>query len=198
MKVIESVSLELRRERGIERKDFFAFFSLAPRVGRSGEEEKTHLATLPLSLSPSLSLSQPDPVTPKAPLYAPYYGATAPLFATTQRLGVDPVPSFAPLGSTFLSDQYAAVETLGIASFLNETSPVNGVSYPRAVRTPTENVTAVYWGYDGQPMLATPPRLYNQFVRKVAETRGNTEAQNARLLTNARRSSTPGWPTSGR
>ena len=155
-------------------------------MGRSGEEEKTHLATLPLSLSPSLSLplslSQPDPVTPKAPLYAPYYGATAPLFATTQRLGVDPVPSFAPLGSTFLSDQYAAVETLGIASFLNETSPVNGVSYPRAVRTPTENVTAVYWGYDGQPMLATPPRLINQFVRKVAETRGNTEAQNARLF----------------
>lgn len=93
-----------------------------------------------------LSLSQPDPVTPKAPLYAPYYGATAPLFATTQRLGVDPVSSFAPLGSAFLAGQYAEVETLGIAAFLNQTSPVNGVSYPKAARTPTtQNITGISW-----------------------------------------------------
>ena len=84
-------------------------------------------------------------MTPKAPLYAPYYGASAPLFAATQRFSVDPVVSFAPPGSAVRQNDYATLSTYGIASFLNETSPVNGVSYPKATRTPTQNITGTYW-----------------------------------------------------
>ena len=167
------------RMRGEREKWFFFSLSMAP---RKEEKKTTHdliNSTCLLSLS---TLSQPDPVTPTAPLYAPYYGATAPLFATTQRFGIDPVSSFAPLGSAVQIGQYAEVATLGIASFLNQTSPVNGVSYPRASRNPTQNITGTYWGYDGQKELGTPPRLYNQFIRKVVETRGNTESQKARLF----------------
>lgn len=84
-------------------------------------------------------------MTPNAALYAPYYGATNPLFAATQRFTIDPVVSFAPPGSAVRVNDYAALSTFGIASFLNETSPVNGVSYPKATRTPTQNITGTYW-----------------------------------------------------
>ena len=84
-------------------------------------------------------------MTPNAPLYAPYYGNTAPLFAATQRFSIDPVSSFAPPGSAVRESDYARLSTYGIASFLNETSPVNGVSYPAATRTPTQNITGTYW-----------------------------------------------------
>ena len=88
---------------------------------------------------------QPDPVTPNAPLYAPFYGATNALFAATQRFTIDPVVSFAPVGSAVRNNDYTALSTFGIASFLNQTSPVNGISYPKATRTPEQNITGAYW-----------------------------------------------------
>jgi len=49
-------------------------------------------------------------------------------------------------------------------------------------RTPTQTMVGNFWGYDGTPYLGTPIRLYNQIIRKVAESRGNTQAENARLF----------------
>ena len=37
-------------------------------------------------------------------------------------------------------------------------------------------------GYDGAAQLGTPPRLYNQIIRKVAAAKGNDTAKNARLF----------------
>lgn len=49
-------------------------------------------------------------------------------------------------------------------------------------RTAEQSEIGIFWGYDGRPGLGTPPRLYNQIVRTVAEQEGNTEAENARLF----------------
>jgi len=49
-------------------------------------------------------------------------------------------------------------------------------------RTAEQTVIGIYWGYDGRPGLGTPPRLYNQIVRTIADKKDNTEAQNARLF----------------
>jgi len=49
-------------------------------------------------------------------------------------------------------------------------------------RTPEETVIGLFWAYDGAKGLGTPPRLYNQIIRKIAQAKGNTLAQNARLL----------------
>lgn len=57
----------------------------------------------------------------------------------------------------------------------------NGTTTP-TVRTPEQTIIARYWGYDGVPGLGTPPRLYNQIVRAVAEQQNNTAADNARLF----------------
>ena len=62
---------------------------------------------------------EPDPVTPNRPLYAPSYGSTNPLFASTQRFTIDPVVS---IGSAEVNAGYPYISTFGIASFLNETS----------------------------------------------------------------------------
>ncbi|MCX6607447.1 MAG: vanadium-dependent haloperoxidase [Acidobacteria bacterium] len=49
-------------------------------------------------------------------------------------------------------------------------------------RTAEQTLIGTFWGYDGAAELGTPPRLYNQIVRKVAEMKGNSPAQNARLF----------------
>jgi hypothetical protein len=40
------------------------------------------------------------------------------------------------------------------------------------VRTPLQTFVGIYWGYDGTPNLAAPPRLYNQITVKIANQFG--------------------------
>jgi vanadium chloroperoxidase len=56
-------------------------------------------------------------------------------------------------------------------------------------RTIDQTLIGIFWGYDGAAGLGTPPRLYNQILRRLAMSRSpgnptkpNTEAQNARLF----------------
>jgi hypothetical protein len=53
---------------------------------------------------------------------------------------------------------------------------------PFTRRTVDETLIGIYWGYDGAKGLGTPPRLYNQTVRVIAQARCNTVTQNARLF----------------
>ena len=50
-------------------------------------------------------------------------------------------------------------------------------------RTAEETVIGLFWGYDGAIDLGTPPRLFNQIVRKVAIAKNNTEDENVQLFT---------------
>lgn len=113
-----------------------------------------------------------DPDNPGQGFHAPFYGARSRLFASS-RLTLDPPP--------FDNAEYIAalrqVRGRGIAPELMGTVPNAGDR-----RTIDQTVIGLYWGYDGAAGLGTPPRLYNQIVRVVAEARGNTEAQNARLF----------------
>jgi len=52
-------------------------------------------------------------------------------------------------------------------------------------RTPFETLIGLYWAYDGASQIGTPPRLYNQIVRKVLTRKINNAfrpAASARLL----------------
>ena len=49
-------------------------------------------------------------------------------------------------------------------------------------RTAEQTEIGIFWGYDGRPELGTPPRLYNQIAREIADQKGNTEADNARMF----------------
>lgn len=49
-------------------------------------------------------------------------------------------------------------------------------------RTLEQTQIGIFWGYDGSPGLGTPPRLYNQIARVVAEQEHNSVIENARLF----------------
>jgi PAP2 superfamily len=69
------------------------------------------------------------------------------------------------------------VRAKGIAPELMATLPAGA-----AARTPAETLAGLFWAYDGAKGLGTPPRLYNQIIRQVAEAQGNTVDKNARLF----------------
>ena len=49
-------------------------------------------------------------------------------------------------------------------------------------RTPDQTAVALYWAYDGAMNLGTPPRLYNQILRKIVTARSEPVHRNARLF----------------
>jgi hypothetical protein len=117
---------------------------------------------------------RPDPDNPDQGFNAPFYGARSKLFAVTARHALNNPP---PLGSPKYLSALQDVRAQGIAPELMETLPAR---FPR--RTVNETLRGIYWAYDGASGLGTPPRLYNQIVRKVAEKKQNTAEDNARLF----------------
>jgi vanadium chloroperoxidase len=117
-----------------------------------------------------------DPDNPGQGFYAPFYGAAARNFAVTTRHHLDepPRPS-----SVEYDNAIRQVRSKGIRPDLTATLPDELFA---ARRTPTETSIGYFWGYDGAKGLGTPPRLYNQIVRQVANAQGNDIAKNARLF----------------
>lgn len=114
-----------------------------------------------------------DPDNPGQPFHAPFYGARSKGFAITARHELLPPP--------FDNAEYEAalreVRGRGVAPELAGTLPAGLPG-----RTPGQTLIGLYWAYDGSAGLGTPPRFYNQIVRRLAVARGNTAAQNARLF----------------
>ena len=52
----------------------------------------------------------------------------------------------------------------------------------RTRRTEDQTLMALFWAYDGAPMLGTPPRLYNQIAVHIAGQMGSDVAELARIL----------------
>jgi hypothetical protein len=121
---------------------------------------------------------RPDPDNPDQGFHAPFYGAESNLFAVTKRHELDkpPQPSLPNPDPAYLS-ALRQVRGAGIAPELMGTLPPNAQR-----RTEEQTLIGVYWGYDGARELGTPPRLYNQIVRKVAENKKNLPEENARLF----------------
>jgi Vanadium chloroperoxidase N-terminal domain len=116
---------------------------------------------------------RPDPDNPTQGFHAPFYGAKSKGFAVTMRHELDAPPQ--PGDLSYIS-ALQEVRGKGIAPELMGTVPVC------SRRTTDETLIGLYWAYDGAVGLGTPPRLYNQIIRKVAKAQGNTVAQNARLF----------------
>jgi Vanadium chloroperoxidase N-terminal domain/PAP2 superfamily len=115
-----------------------------------------------------------DPDNPKPGFHGAFYGAESRCFAVTQRHQLDPYPAL----STGAYQQAAKeVREKGIAPELMGTLPPGAFG-----RTPDETAIGLFWAYDGAKGLGTPPRLYNQIVRKIAEAQGNSVAENACLF----------------
>ncbi len=123
-----------------------------------------------------------DPDNPGQGYHAPFYGAQSKGFAISVRHKLDKPPCN--------DDEYLRalkqVRAKGCMPELMGTLPDPLFSNRR---TPDETVIGIYWAYDGANRLGTPPRLYNQIIRRIAMTRSpgsattpNTEGENARLF----------------
>jgi len=116
-----------------------------------------------------------DPDNPSQRFYAPFYGARSRCFAVNTRHHLEESPQ---LGGADYNQALKQVRSKGIAPQLIGTLPVNLLPS----RTPTETLIGIFWGYDGAKELGTPPRLYNQIVRKIADAQDNDVIANARLF----------------
>lgn len=118
-----------------------------------------------------------DPDDPTQGYHAPFYGAGSTLFATQTQHSLDapylPVPA---MGVPEYLKGLKQVRRKGIAPELAASIPIGDQ------RTTDETLVGIYWGYDGSINLGTPPRLYNQIVRRVADAKGNSVEKNARLF----------------
>jgi hypothetical protein len=117
---------------------------------------------------------RPDPDNPNQGFHAPNYGARAACFAVNTRHSLDPPPK---MGSLEYNDALVEVRAKGIAPELMAT-----LGSGATARTPAETLIGLFWAYDGAKGLGTPPRLYNQIIRHVADAQANTVDQNARLF----------------
>lgn len=117
-----------------------------------------------------------NPGPPQTP-HAPFYGAATRCFGVTARHALDAPP--APGTNPYIR-ALRQVRGKGIAPELMGTVPTNIPNVSK--RTIDETVIGIFWAYDGAKGLGTPPRLYNQIVRKVAEAQGNTLEQDANLF----------------
>jgi len=123
--------------------------------------------------SPARGKHRPDPDNPGQGFHAPRYGAQSKGFAITERHELATPPFANPEYRKALRE----VRGKGIAPELMGTLP-NDIK----ARTVDETLIGIFWGYDGAAELGTPPRLYNQIVRRVAIARNNSVADNARLF----------------
>jgi len=114
-----------------------------------------------------------DPDNPQG-VHAPHYGALSKCFAVSARHALAAPPAKT---TPAYVNALRQVRRLGIAPELMGTLPTGSQR-----RTIDETAIGLFWAYDGAKELGTPPRLYNQVIRKVAEAQANTLAKNARLF----------------
>lgn len=112
---------------------------------------------------------KPDPLHPSQQYLTPDWGFVTPFTMNS--------------GSQFRPPPPPDVNSPEYLAAFNEVFRLGG----DGITTPTERTTeqteiGLFWGYDGQPGLCTPPRLYNQIISQIAQERGNTLVQNARLF----------------
>ncbi len=120
---------------------------------------------------------RPDPDNPDQGYHAPLYGAKLKGFAISNRWELDTPPQ---PGSTEYQKALVEVRGRDIAPELMGT-----LTSTYSPRTVDQTVIGIFWAYDGASGLGTPPRLYNQIVRKVSEkmnTGADATDKNARLF----------------
>lgn len=112
---------------------------------------------------------RPDPLHPGQQHLGPAWGQVTPFVIQS--------------GSQFRAPPPPAMNSPEYTAAFNEVKALggDGLTTPSS-RTEDETEIGIFWGYDGQPGLCAPPRLYNQIGEIIAQNQGNSEVQNARFF----------------
>lgn len=124
--------------------------------------------------STSIGKHDVDPDNTTQGFHGPFYGSRSKCFAVTARHQLN-----APyaVGTANYKKAFDQVYEKGVAPELMGTLPSAAKK-----RTAMETAIGIFWAYDGTKELGTPPRLYNQIIRKIAAAQNTTPAENARLF----------------
>lgn len=108
---------------------------------------------------------EPDPVNPTQNAWGPQWGEIRPFaIESTIRFMAPPMPA---LTSQEYTEAFEEVKALG--------------SLDSSTRAAEQTEIGLFWAYDRLGM-GTPMRMYNGILRTVAEDRGNSLSENARLF----------------
>ena len=107
-----------------------------------------------------------DPLHPTGVPLTPQWGSVAPFVVKSAAQFLPPPPP--ALDSKAYAEAYLEVKMIGAKD-----SPV---------RTLQQTNIGTYWGYDTQPGLCAPIRMYNQIAETLALKEGNSEVDNARFF----------------
>lgn len=110
-----------------------------------------------------------DPLYPDAKPLTPDWGAVAPFVMTSGAQFRAPLPP--PLASGDYAAAFDEVHALG----------GDGIGSPTR-RTADQTVAGIFWGYDAQPFLCAPVKLYNRIAVQLARRFDLSGAEAARLL----------------
>ena len=120
--------------------------------------------------NPEPGRHRPDPMDPGQDFLDPLWGKVKPFgFIDIGSLHVQ-VPDKAP----------PALNSLEYATDFDEV--LNLGRSQGSTRTNAQTTAGLFWAYDGARNIGTPPRLYNQVIRSIANKKGATEAENAKLF----------------
>jgi hypothetical protein len=110
-----------------------------------------------------------DPLNPGQGFLTPGWGNVTPFVVQSGfQFRAPPPPA---LTSPEYTEAYDEVQRLG----------GDGITTPTE-RTNEQTAIGLYWAYDGARWLGTPPRLYNQIARVIADQQDNTVVENARFF----------------
>jgi hypothetical protein len=109
---------------------------------------------------------RPDPQNPGQGFLTPNWGKVKPFGITT--------------ADAFVATPPPALNSARYEQDFNDVKEKGALT--SSTRTPEETTIGLFWAYDGAQKLGTPPRLYNQIVRKIADLKTNSLAANARLF----------------
>jgi len=151
------------RAQGVQLGERVATAILAHRAGDGSDATMTYVP----GIGPGFH--QVDPLHPNQGFLAPQWGYVRPFVIGNVASYISPPPP--ALDSPAYAAAYRQVQRLG----------GDGVTTPTE-RTREQTTIGMFWGYDGAPRLGTPPRMYNQIARVIAQDRRNTVEQNARLF----------------
>jgi hypothetical protein len=135
---------------------------------RSNDGSSATVNFLPSSLP---GTHRADPFNTEQGFLDPHWGNVAPFCIAPFAPGAN-TSSFLPPPPEFTSPTYKA--------HFNEVRDFG--ARDRRKRSAQQEIEGLYWAYDGAKGLGTPPRLYNQIVRQIAQDQNNTVDQNARLF----------------
>ena len=110
-----------------------------------------------------------DPNHPNASPLTPDWGSVAPFaMASSSEFRPPPPPALSSWEYAEAFNEVRAIGGDGINTF--------------TIRTVDQTIAGLFWGYDAQPGLCAPVRLYNQIAQVIAQQQGNTVVDNARFF----------------